>query len=195
MSKKLFFKESNDVIKKAIEECNAKGTEINKVIEEIKSGKYTPDTIRNELNPKKNRLNGEINTIQENAIKAVNDNIRDYFEKVDRRWNLMGDEINEDAKLLNAGVKLTNSDIDALMQRNADNNTMLRLICDYAEQNNIRIENNGAHIKYYNDMNSKDRAEAMSEKARVALRFYYQPDVYNRLLGEETEYYNYFNEE
>lgn len=64
----------------------------------------------------------------------------DYNADVEAYYMPSGSDINsDDLKLLNSGLDLSGNEIEKIIQRNADNLTMIRILRRYVEDHNIQI--------------------------------------------------------
>ncbi len=77
------------------------------------------------------------------AIEATRDEIaaacKAYAQEVNDATALNPAELTDDVKLLNCGAPLSETDIQQMANRNKGNNTMLRLISNYAKEHDIRM--------------------------------------------------------
>lgn len=89
----------------------------------------------------KNRVRDLQQRTQE-EIQAVQ---AEYEKHVTDFYAANGNRLDEAAvRLLNSGIKLTESEIDGLVEQNRSNPTMLRLISDHCDQ--MKIENQSARV-------------------------------------------------
>lgn len=66
----------------------------------------------------------------------------DYHAEVEAYYMPSGSDINgDDLKLLNSGLELSGGEIEKLVQRNADNLTMIRVFRQYVEKHDIQVSN------------------------------------------------------
>ena len=75
----------------------------------------------------------------DNAQREVQKACASYTVDVDNANALNPADLTDDVKLLNCGAPLSENDIQQMRNRNSDNNTMLRLIANYAREHNIRM--------------------------------------------------------
>lgn len=75
-------------------------------------------------------------------------------------------DITEDAKLLSAGVSLTERDIQDILARNADNRTMAVLTLRYAEEHKITMP--GA----YQCITAESRAKKVTDTLRTSTHYF-----------------------
>lgn len=103
----------------------------------IKSGRFTQQALRDELYPKRDSLNREIDGAKREAIDAARKMIAEYREENQRAQRLDPAELTDDVKLMQPGIKLLRRDIEAILERNANNRTMTQLALRYAKDNGI----------------------------------------------------------
>ena len=89
-------------------------------------------------------IKGKKETVISSATKEVDSIIDDYKKTVHQDFTLKGEELTEDAKLFNSGLKLNGKQLNELGKKYKDNHTMTQLINDYATENGMIIENPAA---------------------------------------------------
>lgn len=110
-----------------------------KLQDESKSGKFTEKGIKEDLWPAMNGLRIKIRNDSEAAIRNAEKMVAEYRESSARLNNLNPADITDDIKLLQAGVTLLPRDLEAILERNKDNRTMVQLVERYAKQNKIDL--------------------------------------------------------
>lgn len=86
-----------------------------------------------------------ISELQRRAREEVEAVQTEYEKHVTDFYAANGNRLDEAAvRLLNSGIKLTESEIDGLVEQNRSNPTMLRLISDHCEK--MEIENRNARV-------------------------------------------------
>lgn len=102
---------------------------------EIDSGDYSQQYVTKLLNDIRDR-----NRMSENKKHELKNKISEMVSAFVRenRPCLNPDDITDDTKLLNAGVKLTSDEIDALLVKNHGNYTMTEILLRYARERNIK---------------------------------------------------------
>lgn len=129
---------ATDSIAKTMEQSAA-------ITAEIRSGKYSREELEKTYYPKSTELTLKIRHDAEDAIRDAHRLVAEYRAECEARNNTLDSSmINDDAKLLQAGVNLTEKDIDDLLERNTDNPTMTQIIKRFAKEHKIRIS--GRHI-------------------------------------------------
>lgn len=113
---------------------------IKKAIDELK-----PEIARERVADIRAKLNHD----KAAALDAIRDaQMRGTEEYADKWEHIRGEDITPDAKLLEAGISMTQKQYDELCRKytSAGNNTMCKLLADYADRTNKRLakENPGA---------------------------------------------------
>lgn len=118
--------------------------EIGKVIaerdaleEKIKSNRYTPQVLKEEVYPKRDELKRKIETMCDTAFSEARGYIAQYRADTADSNRLDPSQLTDDVKLLQPGIKLNAADIQGMIKRNEGNRTMLQIILRYAEGNGI----------------------------------------------------------
>ena len=110
----------------------------------IKSGRYSQQAIQHELVPQLDALKKQIAADSEKAIQSAKDLVAQYRADVEKLNCLNPAELNDDIKLLQAGIPLLPRDINAILDRNSGNRTMTQLALRYAQEHGIPVD--GQHI-------------------------------------------------
>lgn len=121
--------------------------EVQKVVEEkvqleekVKAGRYSAETVQNEIKPRIDDLKRKTKSLSEQAIADAAALVSKYRDEIEERYCLDPEELNDDIKLLQAGIPLSVRDVQAILRRNEDNRTMTALALRYAEQHDLKIE-------------------------------------------------------
>lgn len=126
-----------------LKESTAEVQELSAQIEELEARKKNDHLdhtyIQHEIDPKigelRFRRHDKIWTSQAQLEKIA----EAYRQQVLNSNRIKGEELTDDARLFTCGVKLQPEEIDAIMDRNAGNHTMLQLAVRYAQENGIKI--------------------------------------------------------
>ena len=115
----------------AITELNELNAKI-KDLESKKEGYYKPtyEAMMKELTDKRDSL---ILGTERKARELADA----YKKSVKERFTPKGAELTDDAALLTSGLTLTGAELDALFDKHKGNNTMQRLIGEYAAKNEV----------------------------------------------------------
>lgn len=137
----------NNIVQTVFDNLEAATTEINKTRTEyaaldakIKEGRYSNQTLTKEIYPKRDELKRKIEGDCARAIKAAHDSIATYRADAEALSDLDPSAITDDVKILQAGVSLTARDIQAIINRNPDNRTMIQIALRYAKEHNIDMK-------------------------------------------------------
>ena len=113
--------------------------EIKKLEDRKKNDHLDFNYIQREIDPKISDLRVRRNNQLDSAFAALRDLSAGYREQVRNSHRLEGGELTDDARLFSFPGLLKAEDIDAIMDRNDGNHTMLQLAVRYAEQNGLKI--------------------------------------------------------
>lgn len=191
MDKKEFFKQVTKELRQGIADLNFLKADLDVVEEAIKdTKKYNKEYIKNTLIPKRDGLKRQIERRKEAVLDEVQKMTDDRMGELKASDGLNPAEITEDARFLNIGVTLSLKELTDLYDRNEGNNTMQRLITDYAKERNINLP------RVYAPANEAEMTstENLPRVCQTALRWYYNDNVYEQVLGENTDCYRAFNE-
>lgn len=129
-----------DNLEAATAEINKTRTEYTALEAKIKEGRYSNQTLQKEIYPKRDELKRKIEGDCARAIKAAHDSIATYRADAEALSDLDPSAITDDVKILQAGVTLTARDIQAIINRNPDNRTMIQIALRYAKEHNIDMK-------------------------------------------------------
>ena len=125
------------VLKDGTKKISETVSELDKLEEKIRSGRYSSGTLRDEIYPARDRLRARIRDDSAETIRAAKGHIEQYRQDAALLNDLDPSEITDDIKLLQTGISLHPNDIQAILRRNANNRTMLQLTLRYAAEHNI----------------------------------------------------------
>lgn len=145
-------------IGRAVSECET-------LEEKIKSGRYTPQVLRDEIYPKRDEIRRKITSMCESAIAEAENHISQYRADAAELNNLDPAELTDDVKLLQSGITLLSRDIQGMLKRNSGNRTMTQIILRYAKEHNI--ETNGTF--YIGGQKEEETAKSLD-----TILFYYK---------------------
>ena len=190
-TKRDFYNQVNGVVKEGLKSLQNLSDQLDKVNKDISSGKYSPEYIREKLLPEKDSLRRQISDVRSRANKEAQRICDEYTDELRAQDDLDPSFLTEDVKLLQAGVKLTQRDIKAMLNRNADNHTMTQVILRYCKENNI--DAGGVH--YVGNKPIIDNVAVVPHTVEVALRWSdNQSTVYERLMGEGSDFESAFSD-
>ncbi len=139
MTKKEFFEEIKSIVDTKRELCEMARQELRVLEEKKRSGDYSDKHIWEVTDPAIAKAKKEIDDHKASA----KDLVRSMAEKVKRsnheRDLLRGEDLTDDARLLQGDLPLTADDVQGIIDRNAGNRTMLLLAHRYAEQKGLQV--------------------------------------------------------
>ena len=182
-SKRDFYWDIRSIVNSAVEDLTELEKREKAIEDKIKSKRYTPDIVSNELMPELNSIKREIISRKESGNKAVRARSDEYISELRKADELNADNLTDDIKLLQSGVALSADDLATLFDRNAGNSTMQKLITDFAKQHNRDIQ------RYYRPANADliKGVENIPEVMRIVLKWHNKPDIFNNHVGEGSD--------
>ena len=177
-----FYEDVSASVRKYAEDMRLASGEIRDLEEMKKSGKYAAEYILKSIDPKIMTLKQKIEKLKISSENSINEMCEQYRRELLDEDSLKGSELTEDAKLLNSGMKLSKKDLDAMLRRNDGNKTMEQLICRYADENNIDLG-----IVYTGNNPTLAKLKAIPYVTGVALKWYDQPDLVEKFIGEGSD--------
>ncbi len=182
-TKKVFYCQVTEKMKDTLGTLQDLSAQIKNIDKEISSGKYVQTYINENFLPKKRELTRQIDNIRFNANKDIKTMCDDYIEELRAEDDLDPSLITDDVKLLNSGVRLTNRDIKAMLNRNSDNHTMTQVILRYCKDNDIET---GVHYVGNNDI--INNVAMIPTVAETSLKWSdNQATVFDKLMGENSD--------
>lgn len=188
MTKKEYFENVDRLLRDTIANMNFNKAELDAVNQEMTSGKYSHKTIQEKLHPKRAEHERYLVEAKENAINKIKEWSEELCAEITESNRLKGEEMTEDAKLLNVGVRLSDIELEAMFDRNSGNPTMEKLICEYARQNEIRI----ARVPTFKGKIEYDTAKGMPITCHYILKNYNMPSMYQEFFGEGSQMRDFF---
>ena len=126
-------------LKERTEEIQAYSAEIRKLEDRKKNDHLDAAYIAHEIDPKIGELRWKRGSVRDVAEANLRKMAEAYRDQVRNSHRLEGGELTDDAKLFSFPGLLRPEDIDAIMDRNQGNHTMLQLAVRYADQNKLKI--------------------------------------------------------
>ena len=192
MDKRYYYNRLTKELNENFKEYTALKAEYDQLTADRKSGKYSDNYLKEKVYPRQFELKRQMERVQDKAYSDVNtltEEMRSYLRGLDA---LNPEELTDDTKLLNSGIKLTKNDIQSILDRNSGNRTMTQLALRYAKENSIE----GLEHTYYVSAESKmESFDNIKGATKVVIRNFDSVDGYNRIygkiLGEGTDIYNF----
>lgn len=187
-SKRDFYWDIRGIVNSVIEDLNEFDKQEKAIENKIKSKRYSPKVAETELKPKLTNIKKSRETRREDGVSAVRTRTEEYIAELRKADQLNPDNLTDDIKLLQSGVALSADDLAMLFDRNTGNSTMQKLISDFAKQHNRDIQ------RYYRPTNAEliQSVEKVPYTMQVVLKWHNKPDVYEELIGEESQFGEYF---
>lgn len=136
-----------NIMSSIVSDLEARTNELAPIIEkaakldaDIKSGRYSQTTIKDDLLPARDEVRAQIRNAQEAAKQAVVEKINAHITDLERLDALDPAELTDDCKLLSSGIPLNESDIRFMLERNAKNRSMSQIIIRYAREHDIKCD-------------------------------------------------------
>lgn len=189
-TKREFYNEINEITKEGIKTLQELTSQMKDIDADIKSGKYSYDHVEKKLRPKMKELSKQIDDTRYEANRRAQRLCDEYQDELRAQDDLDPSLLTDDVRLLQAGVKLTQRDIKAMLNRNADNHTMTQVILRYCKENDI--DTGGVH--YMGNKYTIRNVDAMRSNVDVSLKWSERPTVYEKLMGEGSESDRIFSE-
>ena len=168
-------------VRKAVEDLREIDTKMKameaKKAEDLKSGRYTSKYFQ-EISQNHMDLKKSFEDRKRSCLQTVNDLTKSYCKELRDKDALRGEDLTPDARLLK--FKLKKADYMAMLERNAGNNTMTRMILESAETAGVKLGT--TYISH--DSVAKSIEAAVPYAAEVATRWYNKPDVFDQVMGE-----------
>ena len=182
-TKRNFYCDIRGIVKSVIEELTELDKQEKAIEDKIKSNRYSPAIVQNELRPELTNIKRKREAMREDGVSAVRARANEYIAELRKADELNPDKLTDDIKLLQSGVALSADDLATLFDRNAGNSTMQKLITDFAKQHDRDIQ------RYYRPANADmiRGVENIPEVMRIVLKWHNKPDIFNNHVGEGSD--------
>jgi len=107
--------------------------------DELDDPKIAHDYKQNTIIPKMGELRHKISEKKIFAEQEVKKMVAAAKQQISSLNDLKGEDLTEDAKLFSCGVKLSESDLEKIIDRNSNNATMIQLALRYANENGLKV--------------------------------------------------------
>lgn len=193
MTNKQFYETLTSDLKEGLDKVAALASDLKKVDADISGGTFSEDYVRAVLRPKRAEITKEIERAQDDARKAAQATINKFAKELRDDDALNPAELTDDVRLLEPGISLRKQDILAIIERNANNRTMVQLALRAAEDRGIDLDG----IRYTTNESRARHAEALRYVVDVALRWSTEPGkkMFDKLFGEGTEVHRVYCDE
>lgn len=193
MTNKQFYATLTSDLKEGLDKVAALASDLKKVDADISSGTFSEDHVRAVLRPKRAEIKKEIDRAQDDARTKAQATINKFAKELRDADALNPAELTDDIRLLELGATLRKKDILAIIERNADNRTMVQLALRAAEDRGIDLDG----LRYTTNESLARHAEALRYAVDVALRWSTEPqrNVFGKLFGEGSEVHGVYCDE
>lgn len=182
MTNSEFFNQIVESVRDSANRINKVEDRIANTKRQISSGVFVADYIKTELEPELKRLQKKLLSEKDTATELVRKKCDEYIEELKAEEALNPAHLNDDIKLLQAGVSLTERDMKALLARNEGNSTMTQILLRYAGEHDIRTD-----VHYIGNQQTIRLINGLAESAQIALKWSQNYQVFDRLLGDDSE--------
>lgn len=181
--KRVFYNRIRSELDNSYQEYQKLSEEYQRLKTERTEGKYSVEYLNKTILPKMVAISKNMEEVQ----RKLKDNISRYAEDMKKELRLADSlnpsEITDDIKLLNSGVKLTERDIKAMIDRNSDNRTMIQLALRYAKENDIKTS-----ITYVSNEDKCREYDQIVGSVNTVINWMDTPEgyknMYNRIIGD-----------
>ena len=182
-TKRDFYWDIRGTVKSVIDELTELDKQEKAIEDKIKSNRYSPKIVQDELKPELTSIKRKREAMRENGVSAVRTRANEYIAELRKADQLNPDNLTDDIKLLQSGIALSVDDLEMLFDRNAGNSTMQKLITDFAKQHDRDIQ------RYYRPANADliKGVENIPEVMRIVLKWHNKPDIFNNHVGEGSD--------
>lgn len=138
MNEQELIKAIREVLRKAHDEITPKVQKVEAIRKDM-GDEFADGSQSRKLLIEQEELKIEIARMRRDTIEKAHRICSAAIEEVATLDDLKGEDVNDDIKLLTSGIPLTERDIEAIVNRNADNVTMQQLAYRYARDKGIKL--------------------------------------------------------
>ena len=128
-----------DILEDGANTLRAPKAKLRDLEEKIHSGNYTNQGVSS-LGSEASEIKYSINQASGNIIKRARERLAEYQKEIEAENRLDPSQLTDDTKLMQPGIVLKKADIEAMLERNADNKTMTQIILRYAQEKDIKLD-------------------------------------------------------
>lgn len=128
-----------NLLKEKTEGVQELSAEIRKLEDRKKNDHLDARYIQSDIEPKIGELRWQRRNRIDAAAVALRDLAEGHRQQIQNSNRLKGEELNDDARLFAFPGLLKPEDVEAIMDRNQGNHTVLQMAARYAEQNGMKI--------------------------------------------------------
>ena len=176
-SKHEFYNDYIFMVKQHIRALNDKKEKIDDIDRKIEYGIYD----NSKLNNQKKTIKKEMSDLQAQYADEIKTLCSDYVRELNNADVLKGEELTDDVKLLESNINLSEKNIQMMVERNKGNNTMQKVINQYAREHDVNV---GVYINPYQE--SIQAVNNLPYTAEVVERWFDKMSVFDELLGDNS---------
>lgn len=185
INEKNFYDEVNASTKKAIEKLNELSKNIANLKEDIKSMKYSYEHKCNVLQPALSEAQRKYNSIKENVLFEFDRYANKLISAYKEEEKLDVNQLTDDAKLFQLGVKLPAEDVINIFNKNSGNPTMQKIIHEYVVNNGYDTK---TQVMVTPDYETRKKSVwNVKNVVEVVVKHHDKPDIYEQFMGEGSE--------
>jgi len=178
MTAKEYLNKTRAILQKAQELYELEAGDLRAEIAKENNGDHTIDYIRRVILPKEGEIRQNMANIQTEAERQLQELYREQIETLQKRDQLRGEDLNSEISLLTSGIKLTENDVQGIIDRNPNNRTVQRLAREYADSNGLKVKS-----MYQPALAAAPRFEEVKDAAIKMLGRIDQPDTFSLMYG------------
>lgn len=188
MNNRQFYNRISSEVRRCLDEIESMRQHMLHLEEQSRDNKYSAE-YKQIFAEQARQQRREIERVVYESRKACQAICDEFTAELRDADTLQGADINDDMKLLQCGVKLSQSDIHSMLKRNSSNRTMTQLILRYAEDNGI-----DAGVRYIGNKLKIDKVNSAMSAVDVALKWWHDPTtmMYDKLIGKGSALYGAF---
>ena len=179
-----FFNEIDKIVRGTISEIQEEEKKIKKLKQDEKAGDYSQNYLVKNIYPGIDSGKRIIEDKKRTAKEKIRKICEEYKKEINLDDCLKPEELTDDIKLINAGVKFTQKEIQALLDRNKGNLTMSKIILRTAREQGIKDVDFRDPIPDYSSLLMN--VSGIPNAAEVVFKHADNEAVYNRLFGNDS---------
>lgn len=188
MNNRQFYNRISAEVRRCLDEAERMRQHMMHLEEQARDNKYSAE-YKQIFAEQARQERKNIERITEDGKKACRAICEEYAAELRDVDALRGADINDDMKLLQCGLNLSQNDIRAMLNRNSSNRTMTQLILRYAEDNGI-----DSGVRYIGNKPKIDKVNSAMSAVEVALKWWHDPStmMFDKLIGKGSALYSAF---
>lgn len=183
MNKKEFYEKVTESVTESIEKISQKRKLLENLEDEKRSGKLSREYVMKTIDPEISGLKKAIEEMKVEGKKDIESLCEEYTGELIDEDSLHGEDLTDDAKLLNSGITLTKRDLESMLKRNSGNRTMTQVITRYAKEKDIDLG-----VYYVGNNETLALVKAVPYTTEIVLKWEGRNGMYEKLMGEGTDF-------